>query len=208
MSIGTVLTSIGTFLAGPVMTGISNVATLGTLGVSIATKVDTHDIKSSVGGLRSDIASVSNDVLALSADIADFRKERQWTTAINGGIPVSVVNGGNPQYVQLQIQPQQPQVQPVQQIAQPVQPVQQVAQQPQVAQPAQEYITKNDFNTAISNIVGAMPTIVGQAVQQAINAASPATPPATPPTTPAAPVNPTTPPATPPTNPANPANPA
>lgn len=200
MSIGTVLTSIGTFLAGPVMTGISNVATLGTLGVSIATKVDTHDIKSSVGGLRSDIASVSNDVLALSADIADFRKERQWTTAINGGIPVSVVNGGNPQYVQLQIQPQQPQVQPVQQVAQPVQPVQpvqQVAQQPQVAQPAQEYITKNDFNTAISNIVGAMPTIVGQAVQQAINAASPATPPATPPTTPA----------TPPANPATPTTP-
>lgn len=166
MSIGTILTGIGTFLAGPVMTGISNVASLGTLGVSIATKVDTHDIKSSVGGLRSDIASVSNDVLALSADIADFRKERQWTTAINGGVPVSVVNGGNPQYVQLQIQPQQPQVQPVQQVAQPIQQVQPV-QQTQAA-PTPQYITKDELNGVLSNLVGSIPTLVGQAVQQAL----------------------------------------
>lgn len=159
MSIGTILTGIGTFLAGPVMTGISNVASLGTLGVSIATKVDTHDIKSSVGGLRSDIASVSNDVLALSGDIADFRKERQWTTAINGGVPVSVVNGGNPQYVQLQFQqPQQPQ-QP-QAVQQVVQPVQQPAQQSQ-------YITKDEINTVLNNFTNSIPTMVAQAIQQA-----------------------------------------
>ena len=170
MSIGTALSAIGTFLAGPIMTGISNVATLGTLGVSIATKVDTHDSKSSVGGLRSDIASVSNDVLALSADIADFRKERQWTTAINGGVPVSVINGGNPQYVQLQIQPQQPQVQPVQQVAQPIQqptPQAQPVQQAQAA-PTPQYITKDELNGVLSNLVGSIPTLVGQAVQQAL----------------------------------------
>lgn len=156
MSIGTFLTAVGSFLSGPIMTGISNVASLGTLGVSIATKVDTHDIKSSVGGLRSDIASVSNDVLALSGDIADFRKERQWTTAINGGVPVSVVNGGNPQYVQLQFQqPQQPQA--VQQV---VQPVQQPAQQSQ-------YITKDEINTVLNNFTNSIPTMVAQAIQQA-----------------------------------------
>lgn len=174
MSIGTILTGIGTFLAGPVMTGISNVATLGTLGVSIATKVDTHDIKSSVGGLRSDIASVSNDVLALSGDIADFRKERQWTTAINGGVPVSVVNGGNPQYVQLQFQqPQQPQA--VQQVVQPVQqstPQAQPVQQQPVSQA--QYITKDELNGALNNLVGAIPTLVGQAVQQALTPPTPA----------------------------------
>lgn len=160
MSIGTFLTGIGTFLAGPIMTGISNVASLGTLGVSIATKVDTHEIKSSVGGLRSDIASVSNDVLALSGDIADFRKERQWTTAINGGVPVSVVNGGNPQYVQLQFQqPQQPQA--VQQVVQPVQqPQQQLA-------PAPQYITKDEINTVLNNFTNSIPTMVAQAIQQA-----------------------------------------
>ena len=163
MSIATVMTAIGGFLSGPIMTGISNVATLGTLGVSIATKVDTHDIKSSVGGLRSDIVSVGNDVLALSADIADFRKERQWTTSINGGIPVSVINGGNPQYVQLQIQPQQPQVQPVQQVA-PIQQVQPVQQ----AQAAPQFITKDELNGVLSNLVGSIPTLVGQAVQQAL----------------------------------------
>lgn len=174
MSIGTFLTGIGTFLAGPIMTGISNVASLGTLGVSIATKVDTHDIKSSVGGLRSDISSVSNDVLALSGDIADFRKERQWTTAINGGVPVSVVNGGNPQYVQLQFQqPQQPQA--VQQVVQPVPQAQPVQQQA----PQSQYITKDELNGVLNNFMGAMPTLVGQAVQQAL----------TPPTVPAA--NPT-----------------
>lgn len=200
MSIATALTAVGTFLSGPIMTGISNVASVGTLGVSIATKVDTHNMKSTLSGIRSDIHTLDNDILALTGDINDFRAEHRWNVALSGGTPIRVTNGGNPQVAQLQLQPQQPQVQQVQQIAQPVQ---QVAQQPQVAQPAQEYITKNDFNTAISNIVGAMPTIVGQAVQQAINAASPATPP----TNPAAPVNPTTPPATPPTNPANPANP-
>jgi hypothetical protein len=160
MSIATVMTAIGTFLSGPIMTGISNVASLGTLGVSIATKVDTHDIKSSVGGLRSDIASVSNDVLALSGDIADFRKERQWTTAINGGVPVSVVNGGNPQYVQLQIQPQ---AQAVQQV---VQPVQQPAQQSQAA-PTPQYITKDEINTVLNNFTNSIPTMVARAIQQA-----------------------------------------
>ena len=160
MSIGTILTAVGSFLSGPIMTGISNVASLGTLGVSIATKVDTHDIKSSVGGLRSDIASVSNDVLALSGDIADFRKERQWTTAINGGVPVSVVNGGNPQYVQLQIQPQ---AQAVQQV---VQPVQQPAQQSQAA-PTPQYITKDEINTVLNNFTNSIPTMVAQAIQQA-----------------------------------------
>lgn len=160
MSIATVMTAIGTFLSGPIMTGISNVASLGTLGVSIATKVDTHDIKSSVGGLRSDIASVSNDVLALSGDIADFRKERQWTTAINGGVPVSVVNGGDPQYVQLQIQPQ---AQAVQQV---VQPVQQPAQQSQAA-PTPQYITKDEINTVLNNFTNSIPTMVARAIQQA-----------------------------------------
>ena len=174
MSIATVMTSIGSFLAGPVMTGIGNVATLGTLGVSIATKVDTHDMKSTLSGIRSDIHTLDNDILALTGDIDDFRKENRWNVALSGGTPIQISNGGNPQIAQLQFQqPQQPQA--VQQVVQPVPQAQPVQQQA----PQSQYITKDELNGALNNLVGSIPTIVGQAVQQAL----------TPPTVPAA--NPT-----------------
>ena len=168
MSIGTVLTAVGSFLSGPIMTGISNVASLGTLGVSIATKVDTHDMRGTLSGIRSDIHTLDSDILSLTGDLDDFRKENRWNVALSGGTPIQISNGGNPQIAQLQFQqPQQPQaVQPAQQ------PVQQPVQQSQ-------YITKDELNGALNNLVGSIPTIVGQAVQQAL----------TPPTIPAA--NPT-----------------
>lgn len=159
MSIATVMTSIGTFLAGPVMTGISNVATLGTLGVSIATKVDTHDMKGTLSGIRSDIHTLDSDILSLTGDIDDFRKENRWNVALSGGTPVQISNGGNPQIAQLQVQ--QPQA--VQQVVQPAQPQAQPVQQSQ-----SQYITKDELNDALNNLVGAIPTLVGQAVQQAL----------------------------------------
>lgn len=161
MSIGTVLTAVGSFLSGPIMTGISNVATLGTLGVSIATKVDTHDMKSTLSGIRSDIHTLDNDILALTGDVDDFRKENRWNVALSGGTPVQISNGGNPTIAQLQFQqPQQPQA--VQQVVQPVQqPQQQVA-------PAPQFITKDELNGALNNLVGSIPTLVGQAIQQAL----------------------------------------
>ncbi len=156
MSIGTVLTAVGSFLSGPIMTGISNVATLGTLGVSIATKVDTHDMKSTLSGIRSDIHTLDNDILALTGDVDDFRKENRWNVALSGGTPIQISNGGNPQIAQLQVQPvQQPQA--VQQV---VQPVQQPAQQSQ-------YITKDEINTVMNNFTNSIPTMVAQAIQQA-----------------------------------------
>lgn len=161
MSIGTVLTAVGSFLSGPIMTGISNVATLGTLGVSIATKVDTHDMKSTLSGIRSDIHTLDNDILALTGDVDDFRKENRWNVALSGGTPIQISNGGNPTIAQLQFQqPQQPQA--VQQVVQPVQqPQQQVA-------PAPQYITKDELNGTLNNLVGSIPTLVGQAIQQAL----------------------------------------
>lgn len=176
MSIGTALTSIGAFLSGPIMTGISNVATLGTLGVSIATKVDTHNIKSTVGGLKSDIAVLDRDILSLAGDISDMRQERYWSLALAGEKPVAVTGGGNPTLVQLAGMPQaQPVQQPVQlqpapqpQPTVPVQPAQPV--QPQSA-PQSQFITRDELNNAFTNMAGSIPTIVGQAVQQAVKAA-------------------------------------
>lgn len=175
MSIATVMTAIGGFLAGPVMTGISNVATLGTLGVSIATKVDTHNMRGTLSGIRSDINTLDSDILSLTGDLDDFRKENRWNVALSGGTPVQITAGGNPQIAQLQFQqPQQPQA--VQQVVQPVPQAQPVQQQA----PQSQYITKDELNGVLNNFMGAMmPTLVGQAVQQAL----------TPPTVPAA--NPT-----------------
>lgn len=162
MSIGTVLTSIGTFLSGPIMTGMANVATFANLGVGIATKVDTKEIKTATSGIRSDIATLDKDILSLAGDISDMRQERYWSLALGGETPVSVTGGGNPTLVQLAgITPTQ-QPQPVQQV---VQPVQQPAPQPQVVQ---QYITRDELNNAFNNLVGSIPTIVGQAVQQVL----------------------------------------
>jgi hypothetical protein len=168
ISIASALTSIGGFLSGPIMTGFSNVASIGTLGVAIATKVDTHDMKSTLSGIRSDINALDNDILTLTGDVDDFRKENRWNVALSGGTPIQISNGGNPQIAQLQFQqPQQPQA--VQQVAQPVQqstPQAQPVQQQPVSQA--QYITKDELNGALNNLVGAIPTLVGQAVQQAL----------------------------------------
>lgn len=186
MSIATALSAIGGFLSGPVMTGISNVATLGTLGVSIATKVDTSNMKGTLSGIRSDIHTLDGDILTLAGDIADFRKENRWSVALSGGTPVQVIDGGTPQIVQLQVQQPALQAQPVQQVVQPqVQPMQQSIPQAQPVQQSQ-FITKDELNGALDNLAGSIPTLVGQAIQQAL--ASPVVNPA--PVNPA-PVNPT-----------------
>lgn len=165
MSIATVLTSIGTFLSGPVMTGISNVATLGTLGVSIATKVDTSSMKGTLSGIRSDIHTLDQDILALTGDVEDFRKENRWSVALSGGTPIKITAGGAPQVVQLTAPAQQPQA--VQQVMQP-QPVPQVQPVQQQVAPQAQYITKDELSGVLSNLMNSIPTLVGQAVQQVL----------------------------------------
>lgn len=170
MSITTVMTAIGGFLSGPVMTGISNVATLGTLGVSIATKVDTSNMKGTLSGIRSDIMTLDNDILTLTGDVEDFRKENRWNVALRGGTPIKITGGGTPQIVQLAAPTQQPQavqqvMQPVPQPAPQVQPVQPVQQQ---VAPQAQYITKDELNGVLNNLMNSIPTLVGQAVQQVL----------------------------------------
>jgi hypothetical protein len=177
MSIGTALTAVGSFLSGPIMTGGANVATFFNLGIGIATKLDTHDMKGTLSGIRSDIHTLDNDILTLTGDVEDFRKENRWNVALSGGTPIQITAGGNPQIAQLQFQPtQQPQAQQVVQPVQQAQPVQQSQ-----AAPTSQYITKDELNGVLNNLVGSIPTIVGQAVQQAL----------TPPVVNPAPVNPT-----------------
>ena len=119
-------------------------------------------MKGTLSGIRSDIHTLDNDILALTGDVDDFRKENRWNVALSGGTPIQISNGGNPQIAQLQVQPvQQPQV--VQQV---VQPVQQPAQQSQAA-PTPQYITKDEINTALNNFTNSIPTMVAQAIQQA-----------------------------------------
>jgi hypothetical protein len=170
MSIATVMTAIGGFLSGPVMTGISNLATLGTLGVSIATKVDTSNMKGTLSGIRSDIMTLDNDILTLTGDVEDFRKENRWNVALSGGTPLKITGGGTPQIVQLTAPTQQPQT--VQQVMQPapqpapqVQPVQPVQQQ---VAPQAQYITKDELSGVLNNLINSIPTLVGQAVQQVL----------------------------------------
>ena len=108
MSIGTAVLAVGKFLSGPIVTGAANVATFANLGLGIATKVDTSQIKSTVGGIRSDLNAVDNHILALTENIDDFRQENRWNVALAGGRPVVISGGGQPQYAQLQVQqPQQ-----------------------------------------------------------------------------------------------------
>jgi hypothetical protein len=169
MSIATVMTAIGGFLSGPVMTGISNLATLGTLGVSIATKVDTSNMKGTLSGIRSDIMTLDNDILTLTGDVEDFRKENRWNVALSGGTPLKITGGAPPQIVQLVAPTQQPQavqqvMQPVPQPAPQVQPVQPVQQQ---VAPQAQYITKDEINTVLNNFTNSIPTMVARAIQQA-----------------------------------------
>lgn len=171
MSITAALSAIGGFLSGPIMTGISNVATFGTLGVSIATKVDTHDMKSTLSGIRSDIHTLDNDILTLTGDVEDFRKENRWSVALSGGTPVQIIGGGDPQVAQLTTrQPQAVQqiMQPIQQSVPQPQPQAQPVQQQVVPTPQAQYITKDELDGALNNLVNSIPTLVGQAVQQAL----------------------------------------
>lgn len=159
MSIGTIITGIGSFLSGPIMTGAANVATFANLGIGIATKVDTSNIKGQIGGVRSDLKVVSDDILALTCDMSDFRKESQWNVALSGNIPVNVTNG-TPSYatefggVAASQSPQTPTVQ---------QPTQQP--QPTLA-PQAEYVTKSDLEQSMSslvnNMLGSIPTMVAE----------------------------------------------
>lgn len=176
MSITAFLSTIGGFLSGPIMTGISNIATLGTLGVSIATKVDTNDIKSTVGGLKSDIAVLDRDILSLAGDISDMRQERYWSLALAGQTPVAVTAGGQPTAVQLtQPQPVQ-QAAPVQlfpiQQAQPIQPAVPTSTttpvQPTQPAPVQTVTVSPVATDQITAFIAAMPDIIAQAVKAAM----------------------------------------
>lgn len=215
MSITAFLSTIGGFLSGPIMTGISNVASLGTLGVSIATKVDTHEIKTTTSGIRSDIATLDRDILALAGDISDMRQERYWSLALAGETPVAVTAGGQPTAVQLQlatptvpVQQSTPQVQPVPtqtiQQSQPV--VQQVVPtsstpttpvQPTQPAPVQTVtVAAPADQNQIAAFIAAMPEIIAKAVKAAMTPppTTTTTTPETTTTTTSAPV--TTPPAT------------
>ena len=72
MSIGTIFTSIGTFLTSPVISGMANVASIATLPVSIATKVDTDKMRKSISSMRA---------------------EMRYNVAYTGQLPVSVNHG-------------------------------------------------------------------------------------------------------------------
>ena len=178
MSITTVLSTVGSFLSGPIMTGIANVATLGNLGVSIATKVDTTDIKTTVGSIRSDINTLDSDILSLTADIGDMRKEGYWSTALLGGTPIAVTNGV-PKPVQVQTQAQTAStVAPVQPTAQitpvtiapaPVAatPTADPTPAPAAAAPVQT-VTVAPPQADLATFLAALPEIVSQAVKTAI----------------------------------------
>ena len=93
MSIGTFLTTVGSIIAGPIGTGIGNIAAVSNLGVSIATKIDTSKIRSDVGGIRTDIRSLDRDIATLACDIDDMRSENAWNVATTGRCPISVNRG-------------------------------------------------------------------------------------------------------------------
>lgn len=93
MSISAIFTSIGTFLTSPIVTGAANVASIATLPVSIATKVDTKKMRNSISSMRSDINLLSSDILDLRQDITDERAEMRYNVAYTGQIPVSVNHG-------------------------------------------------------------------------------------------------------------------
>lgn len=98
MSIASIFTGIGTFLTSPVVTGIANVASIATLPVSIATKVDTNKMRKSISSIRSDINLMSSDVLDLEQQVVDMRSENRYNVAYSGQIPVIVNKGSNPQF--------------------------------------------------------------------------------------------------------------
>lgn len=98
MSISAIFTSIGTFLTSPVITGVANVASIATLPVSIATKVDTKKMRKSISSIRSDINLMSSDVLDLTQQVIDMRSENRYNVAYSGQIPVIVNKGSNPQF--------------------------------------------------------------------------------------------------------------
>lgn len=194
MSIGTFLTTVGGIIAGPIGTGIGNIAAVSNLGVSIATKIDTSKIRSDVGGIRTDIRSLDRDIASLACDIDDMRSENAWNVATTDRCPISV-NRGEASYNTQLIQTNTPQTntnapqtntnapqqqddssdEKLNQIAnmlgaiiqqnqsQQVQPVQQAQ-----AAPTPQYITKDELNGVLNNLVGSIPTLVGQAVQQAL----------------------------------------
>lgn len=98
MSIGKIITAVGSFLTSPVITGAANVASIATLPVSIATKVDTDKIRKSVSSMRTDINLMSSDVLDLAQQVVDLRTENRYNVAYSGQIPVLVNKGSNPQF--------------------------------------------------------------------------------------------------------------
>lgn len=98
MSISAIFTSIGKFLTSPVVTGAANVASIATLPVSIATKVDTNKMRKSISSIRSDINLMSSDVLDLAQQVVDMRSENRYNVAYSGQIPVIVNKGSNPQF--------------------------------------------------------------------------------------------------------------
>ena len=98
MSIPAMLTSIGKFLTSPVITGAANVASIATLPVSIATKVDTDKMRKSISSMRADINLISSDVLDLAQQFVDMRTENRYNVAYSGQIPVIVNKGSNPQF--------------------------------------------------------------------------------------------------------------
>lgn len=149
MSIAAFFTGVGTFLSGPVVTGIANVASIVDVGVGIATKVDTHEMKSDIRSMKSEIQTLGTDICALTADVADFRKENMWNIQNMGANPVRV-NGSTVQYVQLQNP--QAQVSPV--VSQPqAQQVAPVVSQPQTPPVQAPSFDMQDLVTAMTNAI-------------------------------------------------------
>lgn len=96
--LGKIGTAIGAFCNSSLISGFANMASIATLPVAIATKVDTDKIRKSVSSMRTDINLMSSDVLDLAQQVVDMRSENRYNVAYSGQIPVIVNKGSNPQF--------------------------------------------------------------------------------------------------------------
>lgn len=190
MSISAIFTSIGTFLTSPIVTGAANVASIATLPVSIATKVDTDKMRKSISSMRSDINLLSSDILDLRQDITDERAEIRYNVAYTGQLPVSVNHGKvalateyAPIAGQIAAQKQNMYAAPQVQQESPAQSAQPQVPTPQVQQPTPQgapvqnvMVGGHDMSEMLKNMLPDIITGVVTALNQQAAPAQPETP--------------------------------
>lgn len=85
------------FINGPHISALTKIAVFANLGLSIATKIDTHKVLAGQSSIRSDIEAVDKRVIGvknavndLSDDIEDFRAEVRYNTQSYGHVPATI----------------------------------------------------------------------------------------------------------------------